>query len=183
MQSNNFNKENFDKLVKYISANKNTTVYIKNTPTLGRKPSFKEINTPLITYILRDGKIEKESEKRIDSEIIIARNPISLGFLNGVEIFNEWCVGVDTWRRNYGQLPKEDKFESMYKIVGIRALEVSEAIFNDLALYLEQDGNILYYPQEKMDKGISFGIGDFICVEGYPINKLEMEKTYIKSKN
>lgn len=182
----------------------NNVTYQKNTLTLGRLPSDFEISKPFITYI-SDGNnnIKEETSNIITNDVVIARNPDSIGtrkmgYITEL-IYNEWLVKKETWIKNYGRLPNPEKklstpinginvfndyFEPMKKVAIIQAIEITADVFQQLKKIglkeSNKSNNHLILPVDWSPNGMRFTIGDFLTNQGYTIDKKEMSKTYEK---
>lgn len=185
---------------------KNNVTYRKNTLTLGRLPSDFEISKSFTTYI-SDGNnnIKEETTNIITNDVVIARNPDSIGtkrigFITEL-IYNEWLVPKETWIKNYGRLPNPEKkllvsindinvfndyFEPMKKVATIQAIEITNDIFKQLKqIGLKESPKLNSYlilPVDWSPNGMKFTIGDFLTNQGYTIDKEEMSKTYKKDE-
>lgn len=159
--------------------------YIKTVQTELRLVQETEIGTVLVTYILKNQTIERETEKTIERGHVVARNSVALDPKKG--IYNEWLVSIDALVKLYdiGNLNVlSHKFSKHMKIARIRAIPITFeiiAIFNEAkAVEIKDDVHILHImpPWGTTMKAFK---NDFLTTGGYSISENDM-KLYKESQ-
>lgn len=173
------------KIVKYqnnkkiMNLFKNNAVEIyKKSVTLGRLPSDNEIDKILITYISdNNGSFKEETRNKITENVVIARNPKPIIS----NIYNEWLVPKDIWKKNYG-VDAVKEFKEYQKLGTIKAIEITSDILNELGSI---DGLTAKIEVSWNANGMKVFKGGFLTDQGYAISPKELESTYsiLNNKN
>jgi hypothetical protein len=150
---------------------KNPGTYRKKDKTLLRLPSTQEVGTTLVTYVQGDEGVRFESETKIKSSDVIARNPDPLS--NGA--FNEWPIPYRTVIDTYGDIFSELGFQfyPFQKQASISAIEMTEEMFKSIGA----NEMVLTYTHNGQSRFLN--AGDFLTVDGYGISASNM-KNYEK---
>jgi phage gp29-like protein len=109
--------------------------------------------------------------------VVIGRNPGSIGFKDGKEMYNEWPIPIETAIKNYGQEAIDSLTEEISyhkKIAKIKAIELTPEIMKILGV----EGDTLKIKVDWSPEPMIAKIGDYITNGGYSVSKHDMEKTY-----
>jgi hypothetical protein len=159
--------------------------YFKTVETELRLVQETEIGTVLVTYILKNHTIERETEKKIERGYVVARNSVALDPKKG--IYNEWLIAIDELVKIYdikNVHVLSHNFSKHMKIAQIRAIPITSeiiAIFNEAkAVEIKDDVPILHIMPPWGTEMKAFK-NDFLTTGGYSISENDM-KLYKESQ-
>lgn len=143
----------------------------KKAVTLGRTPSVNEIGTELVTYVSDgNGGFKEETKNEITDDVVIARNPEAIA----PNVYNEWLVPKETWKKNYGTDAVEDMKEYQ-KLGTIKAIEITPEILKELG---SVNGLTAKIDVSWSDDGMEVFKGGVLTDQGYGIAPAELKSTY-----
>lgn len=103
--------------------------FFKTVETELRLVRESEIGTMLITYVLKNQRIEQETVKKIEKGYVVARNTEPLDSKKG--IYNEWLIPIDELAKLYNIYNLSilsDSFSKHMKTSRIRAIPITSEI-------------------------------------------------------
>ena len=147
-------------------------VFCKSTPTLGRLPAEDTIGQQFPTYI-SDGKdgATLETTNTVTDSVVIARMPEAI---TG-DIYNEWLIQKDYWKKTYGELPTDTSIKSYYRVKPIKAVAITDEI---LTLLDTKDGKTATIMIPWDTNGMVAHKGGYLAGFEYAIAPEEMKANY-----
>lgn len=147
----------------------------KKAITLGRLPTESEIGSEFPTYIKgEDGEVTIETTNTVTNDVVVARNPESIGLKDGVEVFNEWLVPKATWMKNYG-VEAQAEMMKYQRLGSMKAIEVTDEVLTELG---STDGQTATIAVSWDNNGMRVHKGGYLTDQGYGLAPDEFKKTY-----
>lgn len=148
----------------------NAPSYQKKSITMLRRATEYEVGAELVTYVKDQstGLPRKESSVKILESHIIARNPATIGEIDGQPIFNEWVISPDVVIKNYGRVVFDnlkDTFQAHRKQALLKAIPFTPDIGKELGV----EGTQLPIKVTWSDEPMIAEIGDYLTDQGYSV--------------
>lgn len=151
------------------------TVYQKSAKTLLRRPTAQEVGQTMVTYVLKDGALMKESETVVQAEHVVARNAGVLGQMNGQDVYNEWPIPMATAVKNYGQAVidglSQTEFQAHKKQATVKGITLTPQVMQILGV----QGDTLEIKVSWSDQPMVAKIGACLTSGGYCISENDMK--------
>lgn len=162
----------------------NAPQYEKSALTALRVPRTDEIGQPLNTYVRSDTTSEGgltnmrlEASNVVEADKIVARNPDSVGLLDGQQVYNEWLIDRKTAIKNYGQEVIDglgQTFTTHKRAGTIQAVQITPETLRALGV----EGDTLEIAVDWSPEPMQAKVGDWLTNGGYSVSASDFRKTY-----
>lgn len=145
----------------------------KSAKTLLRRVREGEVGSELVTYVKADGGVRVEARAVLERGAVVARN----GGDFGGGVFNEWTIGEEGVKKNYGVEVFEglgEEFVGYRKVGEVVAIELTRGRFERCEQMGSVEGEDVLIAVSWSKEPMRARVGDWLTSVGYSISGVDM---------